>query len=60
MANSDEDPGANTQMFRAYVDEGRGQGRAQGEGSSRSIAPFVVIGLVVIVLVVAAVVFFLR
>lgn len=53
MANKEEDPGASTQQFRAYVDGGR----SPAETGGRSRVP-AVIAAVVAVIVVAVVAFF--
>ena len=54
MANMDEDPGASTQQFRAYVDGGR---TAASDAGGRSPVP-IVIAIVVVVAIVAAIAFF--
>ena len=54
MANMEEDPGASTQQFRAYVDGGRSP--AEGTGK-RSVVP-IVIAVVAVVVVIAAIAFF--
>lgn len=55
MGNSDDDPGAATQMFQAFVDRGD---RPTDFRSSRSRAP-VVLALVVVAVVACVVLLFL-
>lgn len=55
MANMEDDPGASTQQFRAYVDGGRSP--AAPDAGKRSPVP-IVIAVVVAVVLVAAVAFF--
>lgn len=54
MANMEDDPGASTQQFRAYVDDGRSPA---AEAGKRSAVP-IVIAIIVAVVVIAAVAFF--
>lgn len=52
MANSEEDPGASTQQFRAYVER-----EPEGTSGTRSAAPLLIVGMVAVVVVIAAIVF---
>ena len=57
MADQNEqDPGANTQMFRAFVNEGQAEAASEPKVNGRILA--VVGALVVLIAVVAAIVVF--